>query len=231
MTTPCSTTTATARFLLIGDSHAGPIGKAARRQGLTFTGGPLGAGREFNTDFFDGADGDLTFRKKEANALFRRFLGELGAPTFSRIAVPVVSTIGFSAHFPATRENWEIYQTRTGAFEEGFLSSRLFDEIILAMARGALAFYEYALSLKLRIIAVMPPQRVPVLSDPEVFIAAQETIRRALDALGVEIVDVRSSAADGSGFQRPEFCEADDPLHGNLAFGQLILDDLAARGV
>jgi hypothetical protein len=219
------------RFLLIGDSHAGPIGKAARARGIPFHGGPLGAGRDFNTDFFDAADGDLTFRKKEANTLFRRFLGELGVSRFSEIPVPLVSTIGSSAHFPATRENWEIYADRSGTPDGTFLASPLFDAIIRAMTRDAIAFHEYALSLKLRVFTVMPPQRVPALSDRAVFMAAQETVRRALEALGVEIIDVRSRVTDASGLQRPEYCEIDDPLHGNLAFGQMILDDLIARGV
>ncbi|MEU3187612.1 hypothetical protein ABZ707_25935 [Streptomyces sp. NPDC006923] len=231
MKTPYSTTTTTARFLLLGDSHAGPVGRAARAAGIPFSGGPIGAGREFTAGFFDTAGDDLAFRKPEADTLYRRFLGELGVPGLGRIGVPLVSTFGFSAHFVATTENWQVYRARGGGFAPGFLTSRLFDDIVRAMVRDALAFYRHARGLGLRVLAVMPPQRVPAQSDPVVFMAAQDSVRGALVPLGVEIVDLRARVTDGTGFQRPELCEADDSIHGNLAFGRLILADLLARGL
>lgn len=232
--TQCSTTTPPARFLLLGDSHAGPIGRAAKAAGIPCCGGPMGAGREFSAEFFDVRDGDVVFRKPEAEQYYRGFLTELGVAGIAQLAVPLVSTFGFSAHFFATTENWHIYRapaTLGGGFLPGFLSSRLFDDIVGTMARGALAFYRHARDLGLRVIATMPPQRVPGLSDPAVFMAAQDTIRRALVALGVEVVDLRARVTDETGMQRPALCEADDPIHGNLAFGRLILADLLARGL
>ncbi|QNM98966.1 hypothetical protein H9L41_14375 [Chitinimonas koreensis] len=225
-----------ARFLLLGDSHAGPIGRAARAAGIPFQGGPLGAGREFNAGFFDLVDGEPVFRKAEAERLYRGFLAELGAPGLAGLAappggVPLVCTFGFSAHFFATRENWRIYRDRDGAFPPGFLASRLFDDIVCAMARDALAFYRHARGLGLRVLAALPPQRVPALSDREVFMAAQEVMLRQLRAMGVEVVDLRAEVSGDDGLQRPEFSEPDDPIHGNLAFGQLILADLLARGL
>ena len=233
MTTPCSTTTATeaARFLLLGDSHAGPIGRAAKAAGVPFCGGPLGAGREFTAGFLDLGEGDVVFRQAEADRLYRGFLAELGVGGMGQLAVPLVSTFGLSAHFFATTENWHIYRVPGGGFAPGFLSSRLFDGIVCAMARDALAFYRHARGLGLRVLAVMPPQRVPGMSDPVVFRAAQDSIRRALVAFGVEIVDLRARVTDENGLQRPELCEADDPIHGNLAFGRLIVHDLLARGL
>jgi hypothetical protein len=148
-----------------------------------------------------------------------------------QLTIPLVSTFGFSAHFFATTENWQIYRRRDGGFAPGFLASRLFDDIIGATARDALAFYRHARALGLRVLAVMPPQRVPAISDPAVFMAAQDSIRRALIALDVEIVDLRARVTDETGLQRPELCEPDDPIHGNLAFGQLIVADLLARGL
>jgi len=221
----------TARFLLLGDSHAGAIGRAARAAGTPFTGGPIGAGRDFNVGFFEPRDGDVAFRKAEAETLYRRFLGELGAGRLAGIGVPLVATFGFSIHFFATTENWDIYRRPDGTLAPDFLSSRLFEAIIGAMARDAVAFYALTVAMRLRVLAVLPPQRVPALSDPAVFVAAQEVVRKAVAALGVEVVDVRALSADGPGRQKPEFCEADDPLHGNAAFGALVLDALAERGV
>jgi hypothetical protein len=220
-----------ARFLLLGDSHAGAIGRAARRAGTPFVGGPMGAGRDFNIDFFERRDGDVAFRKAEAETLYRRFLGDLGAARLAEIGVPLVATFGFSIHFFATTENWDIYRSADGTLTPDFLSSRLFDAIVGAMARDAVAFYAQALALRLRVVAVMPPQRVPVLSDPAVFVAAQEVVRMRVAALGVEIVDVSGLSAAGPGRQKLEFCEADDPLHGNVAFGGLVLEALVGRGV
>ncbi|GGT00046.1 hypothetical protein [Streptomyces cinerochromogenes] len=242
-TTPASTapagTTAPARFLLLGDSHAGPVGRAAQEAGIPFRGGPIGAGRDFFAEFFDvragdrdegGAGDDIVFRKPEADRHYRRFLDELGIPALGALTVPLVSTLGFSAHFVATAENWQVYRVRDG-FPPGFLSGRLFDGVVLSMSRGALAFYRHVRRLGLRTLAVMPPQRVPGHADPEVFRAAQDTLRRALLPLGVEIVDLRERATDSTGVQRPELCEPDDTIHGNLAFGRMILADLLARGL
>ncbi|MFI6473590.1 hypothetical protein ACIBL5_25395 [Streptomyces sp. NPDC050516] len=235
--TPCSTTTAPDRpptpfrFLLLGDSHAGPVGRAAKGAGIPFQGGPIGAGREFNAEFFDVRGDDVVFRKAEADALYRRFLAGLGVTGLGRIGVPLVCTFGFSAHFLATTENWRIYRVPGGGFPAGFLASGLFDAVVRATVRDALAFYGHARSLGLTVLAVMPPQRVPGLSDPAVFMAAQETVHRALVELGVDIVDLRSRVADEQGVQRAEFCEPDDTIHGNLAFGRLILADLLARGL
>ncbi|MEU3862249.1 hypothetical protein AB0F03_33730 [Streptomyces sp. NPDC028722] len=228
--TPYSTTTAPARFLLLGDSHAGPIGRAAKEAGIPFHGGPLGAGREFTAEFFDSSGDDIVFRKPEADRYYRRFLAELDITGLGALTVPLVSTLGFSAHFVATAENWQVYRVR-GAFPPGFLSSRLFDDIVLAMSSGALAFYRRVRGLGLRTLAVLPPQRVPGHADAEVFRAVQDTLRRAVLPLGVEVVDLRERTTDAAGRQRPELCEPDDAIHGNLAFGRMILADLLARGL
>ena len=236
MTTQCSTTTTPtsttpARFLLLGDSHAGPIGRAARAAGIAFAGGPIGSGRDFNAGFLDLSGADLVFRKPEAQRYYRSFLDELGVAAVSELGVPLVSTFGFNVHTFATTENWQFYRLPGGAFAPGFLTSRLFDEIVRVMARDALAFYRHARDLGLRVLAVLPPQRVPAMSNPQVFLAAQDTMVRSLGPLGVEIVDLRRRVTDASGFQRPEFCEPDDPIHGNLAFGRLVLADLLDRGL
>lgn len=190
----------------------------------------MGSGRDFTAAFLDVTDGDVVFRKDEADQLYRTFLAELGAPGLAGLSVPVVSTFGLAAHFFATKQNWHIYRAGDD-WLPGFLTSRLLDGIIRAMARDALAFYRYAKVLELRVLAVLPPQRVPDMADPEVFQAAQEVLRRALLDLGVEIVDLRARVTGETGTQRPELCERDDPIHGNLAFGRLILADLLDRGL
>ncbi|MBZ4322455.1 hypothetical protein [Streptomyces huiliensis] len=236
MTTPYSTTTAparpaAARFLLLGDSHAGPVGRAAAAARVPFAGGPIGSGRDFTAGFYDPRGDDVVFRDPETETRYRAALDELGAPGLDRVTVPLVCTFGFSAHFVATTENWRIYRTRGGAFPPGFLDSPVFDALVRAAVRDALAFYAHARRLGLRVLAVMGPQRVPGMSDREVFMAAQECVRRAVAELGVEVVDLRARTTDASGLQRPELCEKDDIIHGNLAFGRIILAELLDRGL
>lgn len=229
MKTPYSITTP--RFLLLGDSHAGVIGKAAQARQLPFGGGPLGAGRDFGVDFFSLAPNDLIFRDDEMNRLYRQALDQLGVPKLGRVSVPLVSTIGLSLHYLATAPNWTCYQTPDGEFDGGFLDGPLFEAIIDALSHPALAFYEQALAMNLKIFAVLPPQRVPSLSNPQVFMAAQTLLIKRLQGLDIEVIDVRTAANDEHGLQRPAYCEVDDPLHGNVAFGDLIVERLLNRGI
>ncbi|KAA8883929.1 hypothetical protein F3087_37270 [Nocardia colli] len=191
----------------------------------------MGAGREFTDDFFAPRADDVVLGKPEAEQYYRKFLGELGITALGELTVPLVTTFGFAAHFVATTENWALYRLSDNAFEPGFLRSALFDAIVTAMVRDALAFYRHTRALGLRVLAVMPPQRVPPLSDPEVFLAAQETIRRAVTALDVEVIDLRARITDASGFQRRELCQADDEIHGNTAWGRIVLRELLDRGL
>lgn len=224
MKTPDSTTTPS--FLLLGDSHVGVVGLAARVRGLAFGGGPLGAGRDFGVDFFRLTVDDLAMRDPELEHLYRQALAQLDAPSLGGIPGPLVSSIGLSVHYLATTQNWLCYQGADGEFDPGFLQGPLFATIIDTLSRPALAFYEQALALDLKVYAVLPPQRVPPMSDARVFMAAQARLVERLRGLGVELVDVREAANDDRGLQRVEFCEVDDPLHGNLAFGELVLDQL-----
>lgn len=229
MKTPYSTTTP--RFLLLGDSHAGVIGKAAQARQLPFGGGPLGAGRDFGVDFFSLTPNDVIFRDDGINRLYRQALDQLDVPQLGHVSVPLVSTIGLSLHYLATAPNWTCYQTPDGEFDAGFLDGPLFEAIIDTLSRPALAFYEQALAMNLKVFAVLPPQRVPDMSNPQVFMAAQTLLIHRLQTLGIEVIDVRAAANDESGFQRPAYCEVDDPLHGNVAFGDLIVERLMARGI
>ncbi|WP_225920180.1 hypothetical protein [Pseudomonas vanderleydeniana] len=223
---PYSTTTPGPSFLLLGDSNAGPIGKAAQARGLSVSGGPLGAGRDFNVDFFVPQPADVAFRDPEMDQRYRQALERAGVTRLGELSMPLVSTLGMSVHFLASRPNWQCYQDERGEFDAGFLGGQLFESIIEEMSRHALAFHERVLAMGVRVLVVLPPQRVPEFSDPRVFIPAQTVLIRRLRELGVEWVDVREAANGEDGWQHPRFCEIDDPLHGNLAFGDLVVDAL-----
>ncbi|WP_176240501.1 hypothetical protein [Pseudomonas sp. R45(2017)] len=229
MKTPCSITTP--RFLLLGDSHAGVIGKAAQARELPFSGGPLGTGRDFAVDFFRLTRHDVVFREAEMERLYRQALEPFEVPQLAKVGVPLVSTIGLSLHYLANAPNWTCYQTPDAEFDEGFLAGPLFESIVDTLSRPALAFYEQARAMNLKVFAVLPPQRVPELSDSRVFMAAQALLIERLQGLGIELIDVCAAANDEQGFQRSAYCEVDDPLHGNLAFGELIVEQLLKQGL
>jgi len=231
VTTQCSTTTTPARFLLLGDSHAGCVGRAAQAAELPFVGGPLGSGRDFLGPFFDTDTSDLTFRQADTQRLYREHLDTLDVSALAGLPVPLVCTFGLSAHTVATRQNWDLYRDRHGTVPDTFLRSRLFADLVRATVRGALAFYDHVAALGLRVLAPMPPQRVPGMSDPNVFFAAQHVLVDELTARGIELVDLRTRVTDGTGLQRPAFCQADDTIHGNLAFGRLVVSELLDRGL
>lgn len=232
MTTSYSTTTAPARFLLLGDSHAGAVGRAAKESDFPFVGGPIGSGRDFLGPFFDpsGTD-DVTFRDPEAQGLYREFLGTLDTPALGRLTRPLVCTFGLSVHTVATAANWAVHRDTHGAYTPGFLNSAHFRDLVRATAAGALAFYDRVGALGLRTLALLPPQRVPGMSDPRVFFAAQDVLHGELRARGVETVDLRARVTGSDGLQRAPFCQADDTIHGSVGFGRLILSELLDRGL
>ncbi|MFD9002987.1 hypothetical protein ACFV0T_18730 [Streptomyces sp. NPDC059582] len=194
-------------------------------------GGPVGSGRDFLGPFFDTDGTDIAFREAAAQRLYREFLDTLGVGVLAGLPVPLVCTFGLSAHTVATRQNWDVHRDRQGAVPDGFLRSRLFADLVRASVRGALAFYDHTAALGLRVLAPLPPQRVPGLSDPRVFFAAQDVVGAELASRNVEIVDLRARVTDGTGLQRPAFCQTDDTIHGNLAFGRLVVSELLDRGL
>jgi hypothetical protein len=231
VTTSSSTTTAPARFLLLGDSHTAAIGKAAASARVPFHGGPLGAGRDFTASFFTAAGSDVVFHDPEAQRLYRGFLAAAGAGELGGLSVPLVATFGFAVHFVATRHNWRAHRRADGSFPPGYLTSDLFAAVVRAWTADAIAFYRFVTGLGVRVLAVLPPQRVPGQSDPEVFFAAQECVREAVAGTGAEIVDVRRRTTGPDGTQLPRFCLPDDEIHGNPAAGRIVLSDLLERGL
>ncbi|RED45831.1 hypothetical protein [Aestuariispira insulae] len=227
--TPSLNITKACEFLLLGDSHAAAIGRAAREMGIDFAGGPLGSGREFNVGFYRWQGQDLEFKAKRSQELYRKFLEDCAVSSVAELDKPVVCTFGLGLHFFATTENWDIYRDDSGLFADGFLQGPLFADLIAAMAEDAIRFYGDLADRNIRVFAVLPPQRVPDLSEPDVFLAAQEVMMARLKAVGADIIDVRTVACDETGWQKPEFAQQGDPLHGNAAFGRLVLETLLPR--
>ncbi|SDQ31374.1 hypothetical protein [Pseudovibrio sp. Tun.PSC04-5.I4] len=227
----CSTTTSNAQFLLMGDSHAGAIGRAAKETGIDLVGGPMGAGREFTAPFFDLDNGDLSFHSDYAEEMYRSFLKELGVASLQEVKIPVVATFGFALHFYATKENWDIYKGPNLTLSPAFLESTLFAELIRSMARGAFDFYEALLGMGIEVFAVLAPQKVPDTSEALVFKAAQRALVAKAAELRLPLLDVRATTTDRNGWQSPAFSQENDPIHGNSAFGNAVLQALKRQRV
>ncbi|MBK3573020.1 hypothetical protein JHN63_04110 [Streptomyces sp. MBT65] len=59
----------------------------------------------------------------------------------------------------------------------------------------------------------------------------QHVLTDELTVRCVELVDLRDRVTDASGLQRPAFCQVDDTIHDNRAFGRLVVSELLDRGL
>jgi hypothetical protein len=217
-------------FLLLGDSHAAAIGKAARAMELRFVGGPIGAGRDYFAPFFVpreeiGSDQmTLQFTSADAVKTWAQFQTELAVCNVSASSVPLLCTFGTSFHFPATSENWWLYREQIARATSAFFESKLFTQLAQNMLAPALEFYRLLKHASLTVHVALPPQRVPNMAQDQVFLALQQQFVAALKAIDVPVIDVRNQVCDERGMQLPAFSEANDPIHGNLAFGKKIVE-------
>ncbi|WP_422377770.1 hypothetical protein [Roseibium sp.] len=216
-------------FLLLGDSHAAAIGRAARLDGVSFHGGPLGSGREFFSPFFTVGDGRLALTGEQAAKLLAKFLTDLGIPALEQLKCPLVSTLGLSPHFMATREIWSCYAAPDTDPDTETLHSPIFAEVVEEMLAVPLTFYRHLVGNGVDVIGVAAPQRVPDLSIPSVFTAVQDQMLDRYRAIGMRLIDLRQDTGGSDGWLRTEFCKDNDPLHANEAFGRLVLQEI--RGV
>ncbi len=218
------------RFLLLGDSHTVALVKAAREQSIPFSGGALSVGRELNVDFFERSDRDLVFRDPSAQKRYRRYLSDVGVEKLGDIAIPVVSTVGFNCHTLAAKSKWQ-HHTISPDPERVFISRAMFEETIRTMVRGSIAFYEYLMEMRIEVVAIMPPQRAPQTCEENIYFAAQDVILTAFRGVGVPVIDIRDRVVDEHGLARPEYFDPNDDFHGNVRFGNLILQELVRRQI
>jgi len=210
-------------FALIGDSHAGTIGRAARERDLKFGGGPMASGKEFYSNFFRIDDGKIQFTVSDTRELYAELCELWSNKRLEELDVPIISTIGSGFHFPAAREIWASFQNEQGEFEAGFTKSELFDDIITRMLEPMVLFHQQLIKSEKHLLFVLPPQRFPGSAIPEVFQIVQEHAQNKLANMGCAIIDLRKNTCDELGRQLPEYSQDNDPIHGNIALGQEIL--------
>ena len=209
-------------FILLGDSHASAIGSAARSSGLNFAGGPLASGRDFYVPFCERSRGAIRFLTDDMNALHQQLCDMTGLDNLVSSELPLLCTIGSGFHIAATTALWSTFMGQQGDPEAGFLESALFHEMCMALFEPALQFYTILRDAGRRIAFVLPPQRCPETSHWRIMLAFQAKAIESLEALDCSIIDTRATTSQ-NGRQRDGFCKANDPIHGNDAFGAVVL--------
>ena len=215
-------TTENPEFILIGDSHAGAIGKAARARGIPFTGGPIASGRAFFEPFCETRP-RLRFLDPEVEEMHQELRRLLGVACLSEASAPVLSTIGSGFHFPAARVLWEAFLTPGGSLEASVGESALVAEVLQRMLQPMLGFHEALLKTGLQVCFVLPPQRIPDSAHEALFQAVQSQAVAGLEDLGCQLLDLRTATCDAQGRLRAEFCQENDPIHANEAWGDELL--------
>jgi len=190
-------------FALIGDSHAGAIGRAARARDLRFHGGPLASARSFYSDFFEAGPDGLRFTDAEVQEMHAQLCALLEIPTLSQVQVPLISTIGSGFHVPATGALWSSFVRPDGGFEAGFVGSDLCAAICDRMLGPMLGFHALLIGHGIGVRFVLPPQRVPDTSNALIQTLIQTRAVAALTDLGCTIIDMRASTCDAQGRQLP----------------------------
>lgn len=210
-------------FALIGDSHAGAIGRAARARELRFQGGPMASAKSFYSDFFEVGTKALFFTDSDVQEMHNELCRLLEIPNLEALTVPLISTIGSGFHVPATNAIWASFRNPASEFDAGFLNSDLCAAICDRMLSPMCTFHEHLIQQGITVQFVLPPQRVPETSDQQIHAMVQSRASATLADIGCTIIDVRKRTCDINGQQLPSYCEEKDPLHANIAMGEIVL--------
>lgn len=216
------------KFALIGDSHAGTIGRAAREQCIEFGGGPIASGKEFYSDFFEIEQSKLVFKVEDTVRVYGELCELWGVSHIEQLDIPIISTIGSGFHFPAARAVWANFRDEELGFAKNFISGPMCQAIFQRMQAPMLAFHQHLVAQGKTIFFALPPQRIPDSAWAELFSALQNRAVAELTKIGCSVIDVRNDTSDKYGNILPEFCQDNDPIHGNIALGKKIL---AAAGL
>ena len=172
--------------------------------------------------FCEYEDSKIRFQSDDMQELHQQLCQMIGTDNLLSTDLPILCTIGSGFHVAATKALWGSFKNDQGDFDAGFLQSTLFDEICKGLLEPSLQFYKALRDTGCAVQFALPPQRCPDTSDIRVMQAVQAHSILRLQDLGCGIIDTRATTSlDGQ--QRDDFCKANDPIHGNEAFGAVIL--------
>ncbi|TDQ66273.1 hypothetical protein ATL17_0264 [Maritalea mobilis] len=211
-------------FALIGDSHAGTIGRAARERGIEFGGGPIASGKEFYSEFFEVEQGKLSFVVEDTIRVYGELCQLWGVDCIEDVEIPIVSTIGSGFHFPAARAVWANFRDENLGFPQDFIAGPMCQSIFQRMQAPMLAFHQHLVEQGKTVFFALPPQRIPDSAWGELFRALQNRAVSELTKIGCSVIDVRNDTSDKEGNLLAEYCQDNDPIHGNTALGKKMLE-------
>lgn len=212
------------KFFLFGDSHAGPLLRAAKTLGMDFAGGSIMAGMHMNDVFFKVRDGRFRMLTELGRERLRYRFKEAGLQgNLLDFDMPFLCTLGFNTHSfcSAFREANMAIQGSKGKW---FVTKACFEAMVTGSRQGPLEFYAALLDAGKRVFAVRSPQRFDSEQEP-VWKAYEDVMAKKLAALGVPIIDVRAETTDARGALRPEFTSpvSDDKVHANDDYAAIVL--------
>jgi hypothetical protein len=217
-TTESEVSPAQKEFFLIGDSHSGTIGYAARKLGMDFRGGPVASGRQLESVFFRIQDNRflITLDGRASTKRVERFENLLA------FEGPILSTVGFNTHTfvgPAVE-----YSKKTGV-SLGDMSSGAFAQWVRDERDGALQFYSTMANHSRKVFFTVSPQRFADSEEKEIGRRFESVLITAIAGMGAKFIDVREETCDAEGILLPELASRGkrDTNHASIEWGRLVL--------
>jgi hypothetical protein len=200
-------------LFLIGDSHASPLGYAARSLGLVLHGGPIGRGVSLETSFFAIEKG--LFRLTKPEHAERQKLFE----TLADFNGPILSTVGFNSHLFA-RQLAE-YCGEAGV-PLAAISDHLFARCVHDARSGALAFYAAMSDLKKEVYFTCSPQLPQREKDMPYLRRFENVMIDSIMKYGAIFLDVRGDIVSGGKVLLQYVAE--DGVHGTELWGRRVIE-------
>ena len=204
-------------LFLIGDSNMVSIGRAAKQLGIAVRGGPIGIGVDFEKPFYATNGKELSLLGKKREQFQDEFRDIL---TFDG---PVLSTLGFNAHRFAIRIHKHCADNSAATWSD-LISRQVFEQSVQDSREHVLSFYRLLAEHDRRVFFVHSPQRAPAPCLP-ILRDFEQTLIPLIEATGARLVDVRRQITDENG-PLETFAEKNDPVHGNVRFGEVVLTKL-----
>jgi len=207
-----------ADLFLIGDSHIIAIADAAEDRGLTWKGGPLASGRALEQYFWKIDGKKFIYSMEGAGPIRERFCDLL---VFDG---PILTTLGFNSH--RFVEDFDKYaQAQKLSPSPSILSEAAFVDTVCDARHVALEFYRMLSDHGCDVYFTASPQRC-TMQNHTLLRAFEDLLIAKIEATGAKFIETRDAVLDEQRV-RSEYAKADDPVHGSLALGALILDRMA----
>lgn len=209
----------------LGDSHIDCVVRAAREKGVATTLGPLMNGGAWGLGEFQLREDGYIELLRPAPA-HRSFDGAIGSNTsLFEIDGVIVTTVGFhTGHALAAITG---VARDTSASPPPFISEAVFEECILAIRKRHFELIETLAKAGKTMVAYPPPPR----HNKKLRAMAEQydnIVSARYRAAGISVIDPRTFCLDDEGEFSKQFIPPRDLRHGNLAYGEAMLERILA---